>query len=962
MASSSKQHSQPAPKPLVFKHHTTNQAGKSVAVQQKKNTTSKNRYLIPQQPAATGKSSKAANVLPGGVAVDDGLYWDFDDCAGEELPAAHEDPGSSDIEPQSAFTLATLDHFTLFAKLGKTSAHRYNSVLRRQTNTGFPETVPDRYRELLVSQRKFAFAKMLQRAGVYFQPLAGSVASESLALHCVACPRVGVNFFPDDVPLLERYFISFDGNFRNPRKAKKVDPGDLSLTDGRMYNVTQILYRTWIRSKKGDAGVRNARPECDNHKAAADKFAKWGGLDVTGIGACTCARHSLFLPAGMVDFDKGESWANVDFAIASAASAMLAYGLLLLAVTYDIFCHWIPKFNDRVKELPDEIAFNPVATDLNGGIPRFHAAGHIEQCRVRHSLNYLPYGAQIEGEGCERAWAYVNETAGSTSEKSPGARQDSINFICGDWNYEKVITTALFVAGKFKEAKRMYEQQLGVFTDLNQSLPKLTTAAWRMESTTPRKEGKVWTSPYFGKNDWGKDIQQVLLEEENREAAESAEEQVNPRAQDEENRAHEAEPGEQQDSEPKQAQDGLARWILKAIELENALDKLRVDAAALGPNSTPRQHNTINARRKSLTALVNAHRLERERFLGSLGDPDHPLHEQLQSADVEHAELGLPSSYEGASLIAGKCLRPARVEGSLRRAACDDALRIVRNLLGAKSLTLRYKRKNLTGERATTRAESQLMDLREKVERARRRYNRSRDALLWLDLLGSDRTTYPPLESGHLTMLTEYLENESAALGQGTREISWIWRAETVSNDERWMIDALKVEWFRARQRANQWREELMILKREIAMTLNTFQYEQRQWEARGKQQGLSPGMAEYATRKACFFARLAFDTYSCGTAFIKDPVVSFEWAELQWPTSAPPSSTGTLKSGSQATKDRSNASDTGTSSTERKCRRKCLREVSYHTPYGSKWGGTVDIGRAADPQVSGSGESCTPQ
>ncbi|KAG9094870.1 hypothetical protein FRC07_011189, partial [Ceratobasidium sp. 392] len=373
-----------------------------------------------------------------------------------------------------------------------------------------------------------------------------------------------------------------------------------------------------------------------------------------------------------------------------------------------------------------------------------------------------------------------------------------------------------------------------------------------------------------------KDIRQVLKE-----------------AGDEEDKDDEAldvsvDDGPECDNDKAKPRDDLGRWILQAIELENAQDKLRIDAARLGKNSTPRQHNVINGRRKNLINLVAAHRQERERYLGTLGDPDHPQRPRVQSSDIEFAELGLPSAYESASLTTVNCLQPPRSEARLRRATCDETLRVVRNLLGAKSLTIRYKRKNLTGEGATTRAEGELKTLQEKVERARRRYNRSRDALLRLDLLGADHTTYLALELDHLTMLSDYLDNESGTIGEGTRAISWIWRSQAVSNDEDWMIDALKVEWFRARQRATQWQEELILLKREMAMTLNTFRHEQREWEARSGQSGLFPGMREYATRKVAFFARLASDTHSRGTALIKDPVVTLQWATAQWPEDAP--------------------------------------------------------------------------
>ncbi|KAF8594242.1 hypothetical protein BDV93DRAFT_459402, partial [Ceratobasidium sp. AG-I] len=64
---------------------------------------------------------------------------------------------------------------------------------------------------------------------------------------------------------------------------------------------------------------------------------------------------------------------------------------------------------------------------------------HQQSCHDRFSLNYMQFVGRIEGEGCERAWAYLNETAGSTSEMSPGFRRDSINYLLFDWNFSKMI-------------------------------------------------------------------------------------------------------------------------------------------------------------------------------------------------------------------------------------------------------------------------------------------------------------------------------------------------------------------------------------------------------------------------------------------------------------------------------------------------------------------------------------------
>ncbi|QRV87046.1 hypothetical protein RhiJN_15064 [Ceratobasidium sp. AG-Ba] len=658
-----------------------------------------------------------------------------------------------------------------------------------------------------------------------------------------------------------RFFISHDGNFRNIRKAKKVDPGDIFLTDGQMYFVESAPYKEYINAVKGqDKSQKRVRPECDNHKAAVDKFARWGGLDVTGIGACTCARHSLFLPAGTVDFQKGESFANVDYAIASASTAMLVHGILLLAVTYDIFCHWFPGFSRRVKELPPSISFDVEKTEMNGGLARWHAAGHEESCRVRYSLNYMPFVGRIDGEGCEHAWAPVNETAGSTSEKSPGGRGDSINFTVDDLNFGKVTQTTSYNVNKFSEAKKMYIVQLAVFEDLDASLPPVQTGLWRQASTQPERINGKWTSVYFGKNDWGKSVDEVLRQSDDTPA------EGGPLTSDENHTPNHEDPAE---PVPKK-RNSLVRWISVAIELENTMDKLRIDSSLLRPNSTPQKHNSVNNWRKLLLTRLTAYRQDRESFMSSLGEPDHQDRSPPKCADPEYSELGLPSSYQSPTLIAEGCLEPARTEAKLRRAACDDALTT-----------------NLTGERATTRAEALLKELREKAETARRRYNRSCDALLRLDLLGSDHRTYLRLDSEHLMLLSDYLENESAAVGQGSRSIAWIWRSDAVNNDENWMIDgksfhlnkgetyiiflALKVEWFRARQRARQWEEELMIIKRELVMTLNSFQHEQRKWTERSKQPGLAMGMSEYALKKAKFYEQLAYEAWSRGNPLVSN-------------------------------------------------------------------------------------------
>jgi hypothetical protein len=105
----------------------------------------------------------------------------------------------SDISPKSAFTLAALEHFTLFGTLGKNSTYKYYSVLERLTKTGFPDDLPDRYRELALTHRKYLFLLSLKRSGKTYLPHPDPHFEDDMAIRCVACPHPGVNFKPEEV-------------------------------------------------------------------------------------------------------------------------------------------------------------------------------------------------------------------------------------------------------------------------------------------------------------------------------------------------------------------------------------------------------------------------------------------------------------------------------------------------------------------------------------------------------------------------------------------------------------------------------------------------------------------------------------------------------------------------------------------------------------------------------------------
>jgi hypothetical protein len=221
----------------------------------------------------------------------------------------------------------------------------------------------------------------------------------------------------------------------------------------------------------------------------------------------------------------------------------------------------------------------------------------------------------------------------------------------------------------------------------------------------------------------------------------------------------------------------------------NSRANLRADAEKLGSTPTYGQQNALDDRRKSLNDRIITHQNRQDIYMAGVGKPDHPDRKPSQWANLEHAELALPSLYLRGSLDVAGLQNLAKLEAQLRRTVCNDALRMVRSLLGAKALTLKWKRANIRGERLTTRAEAALKVHNEQIARAQWRYNNSRDALMRLRSQESDLATYQVLKQDQLKKLKDYLEQDSTALGQGYTELPWLWRTAAVANKEEWQVE-----------------------------------------------------------------------------------------------------------------------------------------------------------------------------
>ncbi|KDN41565.1 hypothetical protein RSAG8_07366, partial [Rhizoctonia solani AG-8 WAC10335] len=407
----------------------------------------------------------------------------------------------SHIHPRSAMTFSLMRMYDLLTTVGRTSGHKYYTVLEQFTKPGFPGKVDDRYRELMRTHRRYMHLAELRLASRLFPPHPDIDTNPGdQSFDCVACPRPGFNFEWAEVLEEElcwfRLWYSYDGNFRSVRKSKKVDAADVSCSDDLAYFVMKEIYKTWTESIP--PSKRDEKPGCDNHKAGNDTSVRWVGNDITGIGAWSCTSHSCVAPHGVVDFFKGERFSYADYALAALLCHLLKRrgGCLPIGITYDVWCHYRTNLFERLKLVPASIAV-PENLDLVGAIPKWHLIGHQRECFVRYSLDNMPSVGRLEGEGVERFWAHLNQHSGSTSEQSPGYRTDSVNNIIRRWNKDKADRMHTMLPARYKNAKKMLKKEKENHGHLTSSFEDdELIERWQKEPLEAVKGSNgEWTSP-----------------------------------------------------------------------------------------------------------------------------------------------------------------------------------------------------------------------------------------------------------------------------------------------------------------------------------------------------------------------------------------------------------------------------------------------------------------------------------
>ncbi|TRM56615.1 hypothetical protein BD626DRAFT_551464 [Schizophyllum amplum] len=630
-------------------------------------------------------------------------------------------------------------------------------------------------------------------------------------------------------------FIAEDANFRLRNRLVSNDNRDPVLGDGWAYMVKKDVYSEYLK-KSVDAD------EISSCAAFAALFLanmkKNKGLQSTGIGGVCCARHNMY--------------SNMTFIL---FSALLAVNILTVVLSYDIACQFCKNIGSRMKQLPPDLRLDR-KVDLIMVVPNFHLLAHREECHSRFSYHFLTGGANGNGESIEQNWSGMNGIAYQARHMGPGGFRLLIDDTRGHWNWMKIIVLPVVQRRRLWEAIQETASHGSGFKAFRDALLERrpdNVVQWD-ESIDRWQTDNDQPSPFQVSRHTQtlKDVKLQLAQEERVETASGSE------------TPHDKSPGS---------------LVLLAVQIEDMQLRLR-SKVKTADTVTPTQAVEFEHQRTAIVRLINQ--------LRAVQDIHMPLLESklsdaaLQSMSVngslqpEDVKVMLPSQISPPALRDTICT-PGLVDIEKRvvYAAALDALDDIRHGLRARSATYDFKNKNSVGNKANTRAQSVLREIDLKIHQGAQRYRRHRRAYLALRGGGAWEEELKELKDTDIRFLNERDQEDqlrrqgllltlapasvplqgAVAAGEGRRTLSWIWLhsnpdSETASDT---VVEALGVEYCRAKARARRWHEEIILLEEEMRRALVYCTWMSTSWEARASQRttpmtsALTEGLRAYA-------------------------------------------------------------------------------------------------------------------
>ncbi|KII87542.1 hypothetical protein PLICRDRAFT_177283 [Plicaturopsis crispa FD-325 SS-3] len=701
---------------------------------------------------------------------------------------------------------------------------------------------------------------MTKRAGCGLDPTGILRTSQGeLAVPCRACPLPGVNLpenwadAPKAMAYIYRLILAQDACFRFMNRMRSTEKADPSLGPGWAYFQETSAYSTFLKNYTHDKEIST----CVAFTALMlANMKRTKGVASTGVGGVSCGRHETFRANGLGDLQKGEWYANMDYIF---FSSIVGCALLYLLVSYNVACQWSKNFWSRMEKTPARLRLAMEPANVTFVVPAFHIEAHESKCRNRYNSRRTKGTGRSDLEGPERLWAWLKGAAASTREMGPGHRRDTLDDFCGYANWLKIIGFGNLFLRRMLEAIPEARAHRQVFEDFKEGLRaeqpgaveawEAMLALWEGDPTQP--------NPYVAGDSDEPTMADVRL----------------AMAQEEQQRV-EVGALNMHDSTP-------AAFLLLALEIELVQNTIAAEVRAAGREPTPLQMAGIQDRRNAILKKIRRMRELQAIYMPRLYDYLHPEGDQYNERNgvlVENVRLHLPSSFNAVARTQ-VCLEGLlAMEERLRLAETSDALDELCRNIQTRSFVHKFRISNRTGQKRATRTQTLINGVQVRLTATKVRYRRARAAYLALHRPGEWENKFHILRDkdvvGANGQAVESMEEEGTIDARmdplrpdgGRRRLSWIWFCASSTGDanvDEELHDALRVEWAKAKARAERWHEEVVLLNEEMCCVIAFCRWKADWWAVQGKHREhtttpeLYEGIQAYASEHASMERRM---------------------------------------------------------------------------------------------------------
>ncbi|THV01511.1 hypothetical protein K435DRAFT_853778 [Dendrothele bispora CBS 962.96] len=445
-------------------------------------------------------------------------------------------------------------------------------------------------------------------------------------------------------------------------------------------------------------------------------------------------------------------------------------------------------------------------------VPKFHLRAHQPDCHTRFNFDYAPGCGETHGEVIEEGWAQSNKAAAQTKEMGPGTRAQTLDDIFGFHNFRNIVGLDKVLAKRLVSAAKEFDQHYRDFKQFDNGL----------ERSIGRKQLNEWDKLI---RTWEKDHDAECPYEEQKDNEKDQYKLLQIELMDEETRSVQSGTGLRYPSSP-------CHFLSTGIDIQDTQRSLELFITT-NKYLTPTQHLELQKKRSNLLKRITQFRTLQRLLMPGLADVLSPADMRwINDPDISHPEkipLFLPSSCGTASARSRACIGDLPgIEAKLRRSEAYDALEGIRDGLRVRTMSTRFKLRNITGQVESGRAGGILRQIDIKIHSRKIRYRLARAALsrLWgpgdwekdlkelkdEDVRGINERALNKEETAERRARIERLKSSgvfdedseeylieegivSRVRGESRRTLSWIWY--DIKDDSEFQ-DAIRVEWCKA--------------------------------------------------------------------------------------------------------------------------------------------------------------------